>query len=224
MTSEVQTPHDANDVPVWAPRVSQRAIRRLYESEASGLLDEEIVDDVGVSLLLRCESILQIAQAVVDGQVGCPRCEGSGKRTTFPREGEAPLLCPVCGWTMTWDAYWRTFKGQQLNAGGAASFFRDYVEAYPRSRSYQEKVIAIDRLIHAFHHNVSGIPCRAACVNLIQGKLSTVIQFLDELSSGEPGSDSTRTRNEWRHIVGAIRDRNASGTADTSAGSEPRAP
>jgi hypothetical protein len=84
--------------------------------------------------------------------------------------------------------------------------------------------LAIDRLTHAFHHNVSGMPCRAACVNLIQGKLSTVIQFLDELSSGEPGSDSTRTRNEWRHIVGAIRDRNASGTADTSAGSEPSAP
>lgn len=122
---------------------------------------------------------------------------------------------------MTWDEYWKTFKGQQLNAGGAASFFRDYVDAYPRSRSHQAKALAIDRLIHAFHHDVSGIPCRAACVNLIQGKLSTVIQFLDELSAGEPGSDFTRTRDEWRHMVGAIRARNA---ADTSTGTDPSAP
>ena len=33
----------------WAPRVSKKKIRKLYESEATGLLDETLLDDVGIS-------------------------------------------------------------------------------------------------------------------------------------------------------------------------------
>ena len=116
----------------WAPRVSQRAIRKLYESEACGLLDKEVVDDVGMTLLLRCEDILQIDQAVAYGVITCPRCERNGTSTTFQRNGDEPLQCPTCEWSITWQDYHRTFKGQQLSAGGAGPFFREYVESYPK--------------------------------------------------------------------------------------------
>lgn len=195
----------------WAPRATQRSIKRLYENEASGLLDAEIVDDVGLTLLLRCESILQVDRAVRCGIISCPRCQ-HGKQTEF-RRGEDDLQCPECGWAATWKDYWRTFKGQQLNAGGAGAFFREYTETYPRARSPKEKVLIIDRLIHAFHFNTGGLPSRAACANLIEGKLSTVIQFLDRLSAGEDQSELRKTRAEWRESVAAIRTRNAKGSS-----------
>jgi hypothetical protein len=47
----------------WSPRVPQWKIQRLYESDAQGLLDEELLDDVGITLWLRCRDILTIHEA-----------------------------------------------------------------------------------------------------------------------------------------------------------------
>jgi len=59
----------------WASRVPKRKIRELYDSEASGLVDGDLLDDVGISLYLRCESILAVGQAQrgqVLGMSACP--------------------------------------------------------------------------------------------------------------------------------------------------------
>ena len=47
----------------WARRVPKSKIRRLYESDASGLLDEDLLEEVGSLLLQRCKSILNVADA-----------------------------------------------------------------------------------------------------------------------------------------------------------------
>lgn len=47
----------------WSPRVPKGKIRRLYESDARGLLDDELLDDVGIALLLRCQDILMVVGA-----------------------------------------------------------------------------------------------------------------------------------------------------------------
>jgi len=44
----------------WAPKVRQEKLWRLYQSEAGGFLDEELLDKVGYALLERCENILMI--------------------------------------------------------------------------------------------------------------------------------------------------------------------
>ncbi len=60
--------------PRWPPRVKKSALRRLYESEAAGLMDEELLEDVGITLWMRCRAILDVARAVA-GQVICPHCQ-----------------------------------------------------------------------------------------------------------------------------------------------------
>ncbi len=40
----------------WAAPVRQDKIRRLYETDARGLTDEALIDDVGLALYLRCQS------------------------------------------------------------------------------------------------------------------------------------------------------------------------
>jgi hypothetical protein len=52
-----------------APKVRPERIRRLYERDALGLVDDELIDDVGLALHARCRSIV----LVDEGLVRCPR-------------------------------------------------------------------------------------------------------------------------------------------------------
>jgi hypothetical protein len=58
----------------WAPRVPPHTIRRLYETDARGIVDEEQVDEVGYALYARCRSILRVT-AAHGHHATCPRCE-----------------------------------------------------------------------------------------------------------------------------------------------------
>ncbi len=201
------------DEVTWAPRISKAQIRRLYESDALGMLDEELLADVGTRLFQRCRSIVEVHEAR-QGQVRCPRCERSGRETLIARSKdpgarEAQILCPACGWQVTWIEYARTFKRRQLNSGGAMSAFQEYIQRWPAARTPELKMVAVDRLIHAFHfslYKLPDLPTRPAGVNLIKGKLSDVIQFLEELSYG-PGSSAERNqvRLEWQQTLETFR-------------------
>ena len=192
----------------WAPRVPKSKIRRLYEWEAKGILDEDLVEDVGFSLLLRCRSILTIRDAR-DGRVTCPRCERAGDTTVVsrtPHGGPDELVeCAVCDWSITWGEYCKTFQRKQLHSGGAVAAFETYLKAYTRARTPKAKILAIDRLIHEFHYSLReepATPTRAAAVNLIQGNLTDVVRFLDELTYGEAASaELERGRHAWRETL-----------------------
>jgi hypothetical protein len=177
----------------WGKRVPKWKLRRLYESDAQGLLDEELLDEVGFTLLERCSDILKVASAQ-NGRVHCARCERNGRTTLIERPPttgdprDALLSCPVCGWQITWGDYHLSFKRKQLNPGGATAAFEAFVETFPRARTPQAKMAAIDRLIHEFHYSYQSmpdLPTRPAGVNLIEGKLEDVIAFLDELTFGD---------------------------------------
>ena len=69
-------------------------------------------------------------------------------------------------------------------------------------------MIAIDQLIHQFHCNLlDGVqqPTRAACVNLIEGKLTDVVAFLNELTYGDgTTAEVKRTKSEWTDTLNSI--------------------
>jgi hypothetical protein len=201
----------------WAPRVPKRKIRRLYVSDAQGLLDEDLLDDVGTMLLQRCQSILAVADAQ-KGQVHCPRCERQGHISPIERQHtrgdprDLLLVCVRCGWQATWGEYHLSFKRHQLNPGGATASFSAYILNYSAAQTPQAKMLAVDRLIHEFHYSYSSLPdqpTRPVGVNLIEGKLSDVIDFLNELTFGaSPGiADEWQTRlSEFRLANERIRE------------------
>jgi GNAT superfamily N-acetyltransferase/predicted nucleotidyltransferase len=202
---------NGRDEITWGGRVPRWKIRRLYEQDAQGLVDENLLDDVGTLLYQRCRSILHVADAKA-GHVHCPRCDRQNRETLIQRPHrhgdprDALLTCPVCCWQITWGEYALSFKRHQLNPGGAIIAFSTYIQEYPRAISPQEKMLAIDRLIHEFHFSSAGqpgLPTRPVGVNLINGKLVDVIDFLDELSrAGAPGED---VRQEWDERMGIYR-------------------
>jgi hypothetical protein len=194
----------------WTPRVPKHKIRRLYEADAQGIVDQELLDDVGTTLFARCRDILTIKEAR-QGRVQCPRCARQGRQSVIERahaSGDARdelLACPQCGWQITWGQYRLSFKRKQLHSGGATEAFEAYVRAYPRARTPREKMLAIDHLIHAFHYSLRqqpDLPTRPAGVNLIAGKATDVVQFLDELTYGDgTPPEVVEERAVWRRGV-----------------------
>jgi len=88
----------------WAPKVRQEKLWRLYQSDAGGFLDEELLDKVGYALLARCENILLIDE----GKVACPRCGAIFfVRSPMTKGSAEPVTCPtpICGWQVSGEEY-----------------------------------------------------------------------------------------------------------------------
>ncbi|HUT33282.1 MAG TPA: hypothetical protein VNE39_07380, partial [Planctomycetota bacterium] len=151
-------------LPTWAPCVPQRLIRRLYETDAKGIYDDELIDEVGYALFARCESFITANRAVA-GEPPCPLCG-----QTVPRQ--EVLRCP-CGWELPWPDYFKTIQHKQLSgAEPVLAQFRDFVAKFPAARTPREKLLLIDRLIHGFHYYYkTQLPTRPVAVNLIEGRL-----------------------------------------------------
>ena len=185
-------------LPNWAPRVTRKQIFRFYTTIGQGLIDEEVINDLGVSLLARCQSVLDATEAR-RGRALCPGCGDIVVRT--PCEDEV-LACQKCGWTCLWSVYMKTFQGKHLFVGGAEPFFKEFVQEYTRNKTIQQRLLLIDTLIHRWHYEWTDKPCGAAAANLIEGKPSATIAFLDQLTYGDqipPEVQAMRTtwRSNW---------------------------
>ena len=180
----------------WESKVPSHHIRRLYETDALGIQDEELVDEVGWALYARCVSILEVTDAVR----GRAKCHGCGHTIPHRSGRDEVLSCERCGWQAAWTAYRRSYKGKQLFGGAAVAAFAGFVARYPGARIYPEKMLLIDRLIHVFHWNLihrSDRPqaTRPAAANLIEFKrLRDTLAFLDDLAGSRP----PRTRDDGR--------------------------
>ena len=187
----------------WSPRLPKEKLLRLYEQDVTGLYDDSLLDDVGLTLYLRCKDILAVKSAR-EGRVRCPACWKKLEEHYIDRPRvrskateDEPLVCPHCGYSFLWKDYQKSFKRNQLNAGGAVPAFEAYVRAYPLAKAARDKFALIDRLIHEFHYSNKqqpDLPTRSVGPNLLNGKLEDIVVFLDALSAG-PGRE--QTRREW---------------------------
>lgn len=181
-------------LPTWSPRIKPYRLRRLYESDAAGLLDPELLDDVGWGLHARCQSFIEAGEAR-RGRIRCPACRNVIE-TVFSSRGK--VSCEACGWQCPRRDYLNTIRGQQLDGGPEVlALFQGFYEAFPQAKEPAEKMLLIDQLIHGFHHYLtSGRTRRPVAVNLIDGPLEFVIDFLDGLTFGPnstPGVEQNHT-------------------------------
>jgi hypothetical protein len=174
----------------WAPKVRQYKIRQLYENDAQGLLDEDLIDEVGYSLYARCESVWLVTER------RCPECREKCHRS----QGKHRVLtCPGCGWSTSWEAYKRSYKGKRIHGGRAYAFFLTYMDEFRGAKGPGEKMLAIDRVIHALHESLDQLWTTPASVNLIEGTRDQVIEFLDALAYGDTMDPTMRSRKaQWR--------------------------
>ena len=176
----------------WAPKVRPDKIRRVYEQDARGIADDELIDDVGLALHARCRSIALVNA----GQVACPRCGEVFKVTRTYRErtrGEpsadpsevARCPAPGCGWHTSVGQWGESWRHRELHAGWGLPPLQEFYERYPSARTPRERMLLIDRLLHQFHTNLKrGLQGRPVAVNLIEGNIRQVRALLDALTYG----------------------------------------
>jgi hypothetical protein len=188
-----------NQIPHWASKVSQAKIHLLYQKDAKGIVDFELIDEVGWALWERCDSIL-IVTAAHNGHVLCPIC-GKVIERQNPWSADEIVKCEKCGWHILWATYHGTYRSKQLFGANAVSIFEAYHKVFPKAQITQEKMVLIDQLIHAFHIGVKEIG-RPVAANLIEGSLKDVIHFLEKLTSG--GASATGigdSRTAWKQTL-----------------------
>ena len=182
----------------WAPKVRQAKIRQLYLNDARGTVDEVLLEDVGLALLQRCQSIW----LVTNRNVECPRCgtvftlyePGSWK----PLPGLQTCPAPGCGWETTAQQWHDSWRHRELLGTAVMQPIETYLGDYPRARSTQERMVCIDQLIHAFHISLqTGRFNRSIANNLIEGSHDQVLAFLDGLSARPGGVE----KEQWREKV-----------------------
>ena len=179
--------------PKWAKKVPPEKIKRLYEQDAKGIYDEELIDDVGISLYARVDSMLMVTSSNL-GKAICIEC-----RTEIPHNYQRGFLleCPKCGWAMPFGEFNDSYKKQTLNGFGALSELREFYERYPLAKTYAEKMLLIDTLIHTFHGNLSEKPSRPTATNVIDGSNAAVANLIFSLAYGEGSTVAAEELDIW---------------------------
>ena len=172
-----------SDRPQWAGRVPPHRIKRLYAWDAKGIVDEAMIDEVGYTLLARCESILTVTEAHNKRRVACPLC---GQFILHNWNDEDLLRCGDCDWQLSWGAYRKTYQKKQLHAGGMEPFLKAFAVDFSQARDPQDKMILIDTLPHRYHGEFEGSEGRPGALNLIAVKGTKEVRaFLDGLGGKE---------------------------------------
>jgi hypothetical protein len=190
----------------WSRKVPQKLISQLYNQSATGICDNELADEVGYALYARCESIISVTNGYEKECLICPKC---GNEVAL---SDNIFNCRCGGFYATWEEFRSSYKNKQLYAANALYIFLDYCKNFPKAKTYGEKLICIDILIHSFHiknsyhrrlnsndpENETVEINRPAGANLIEGSLSEVILFLDKLSAID---EYSQEKERWRKII-----------------------
>lgn len=160
----------------FAPKVPLGWIVQLYRRDALGIQDSELLDKVVIRLYARCLDVL----AVSDSLVRCPVCDTEFKFPWIGQPANRIAICPKCKWSITAGAYHARFEHQDLLGGNARGAFARFVADCPKVRSYPERMLIIDRLVHAIH--ASG---NTVVRNLIEGRPRQVLASLDRLAAAQ---------------------------------------
>jgi ribosomal protein L37AE/L43A len=180
-------------IPKWAPRIKKSKIQRLYEFDALGIQDDELILEVGYTLLARCRSFFDANQAT-SGNAICPVCE---RLVAHNCNKDEILHCDQCGWELSWGDYFGTIQKKQLfGAEPVQEAFREFVDKFPKAKDYPNRMFLIDRVIHQFHFSIKYGNTRPTAINLIEGRLGEIIKFLDELSYGSGSTPGIKVQKD----------------------------
>jgi hypothetical protein len=160
-------------------------------------VDDVLVEDVGLGLLQRCQSIWLVTRREVE----CPRCGAvfpvSEPGTWRLLPGRLGCPTPGCGWETTSEEWHASWRHRDLLGTAVMQAVETYLHDYPRAQRTEERMVCIDQLIHTFHSVIPGKFNRSFANNLIEGSHDQVVELLDGLSARPDGVD----KEQWRANV-----------------------
>jgi hypothetical protein len=177
----------------WSKKVSRNDLLRLYQGEAKGLIDEALLEDIGITFYLRCKQGKQARECMNKGEIVCHQCGAvlpvgrvSPTGSVLIKDAENyPVNCG-CGYSYTYREYRRSCNSINMPGGRATPLFDDFLQKWPECADSKSKMILIDRLVHECHVTLmSGMKGRSVCVNLIEGSLKQIAELIMQLAYGD---------------------------------------
>ena len=173
---------------------------RLYESDAAGMLDAELVDDVGWRLWERLSDVQRVGR----GDVRCPSCGAELHVSDHDAPLDREAVC-ACGWTVTVEA-WSASKSKR-DLHGNCPAYAEFVERFPKAATPTERMMLIDGVIHELHLTVTGEPSNFAARNFIEGTRPKIVALLEELANGPGSTIAAGARARWAEARDRYKDR-----------------
>lgn len=147
---------------------------QLYRRDALGIADDELMDKVGGRLYARCLDVIAVSRS----RIQCRVCHAEFEVPWIHQPVDRVARCSGCNWSITAGAYHASFEHQDLFGVNALDVFERFISDYTAALSYVERMLAVDRLVHAIH--VSG---NTVMRNLVEGRPKEVLSVLDGLAS-----------------------------------------
>ena len=174
----------------WAPRLPPRLLQRLYQADAMGLRDLELCDNVGFRLHERCRTFVLVST----GEVECPLCS---QVFGISLTGQSRCSGQACDWSTTNHSYRESVRNHYAHTGRAIGAFAAFYRQYPAAKSYTDKILLIDQLVHSFHvEEATQTPVKSIASKLLAGNKTDVVRFLDQLSAVDPAE-----KDRWRRSL-----------------------
>ena len=183
----------------WARRVPLYKVRLLYESDSKGILDEDLLTEVGYGIYACCQDLLERAVAA-RGRVKCRNCDNIIIRPLINgRFADSNILrCSLCGWEVACKDYHESLlRKRPALPYEPEEIFKEFAKQWPLASSSREKLLLIDRLIHEWHiHYITvGWPLGTS---VIQATARQMVDLLEGLAYGPDSSKGLeQTRMVW---------------------------
>jgi hypothetical protein len=162
----------------WSEKVSRNKLIRLYQNDAKGLTDVDLLDEVGYTLYARCKQAKETRECLDKGEIICCHCGTVNKAA-----GYASLISCPCGYYYTYREYRRSCNANSMPGGRATEIFYAFAQKWPLCKDEKEKMLLIDWLVHECHVSVmTGGQGRSVCVNLIEGTVTQIKNMLEMLA------------------------------------------
>lgn len=163
----------------WIPALPPDKLRRLYRSSACGMMDQDLLDDVGILLYMRCQQGIEEYALLRSGRLKCHHCGAVLSK-------EDGLMVCGCGYQYTFQAYNNSFNDHHMPGGNATHIFAEFVEKWPDTQTDSAKMTLIDWMVHQCHISMaSGLRLRSVLKNLIDAPQRTAEKLVLELAYGD---------------------------------------
>ena len=170
-------------------KVSRNDLMKLYQSEAKGLINEDLLDEVGYTFYTRCTQAKQARELMEQGKMLCLHCGAVlsddivkiGGYTPFSKSN-LPVSCD-CGYSYTYREYRRCCNAANMPGGRATPIFEHFAQKWPSCKDTAQKMMLIDWLVHECHVTLmSGIAGRSVCINFIEGTTKQISDLITTLA------------------------------------------
>ena len=175
----------------WHKKVSRNDLLRLYQGESKGMIDEILLDDIGLTFYMRCKQATEVRECMDKGKIICHHCGAvltggrvspTGSVLMKNADNYTPINC-ACGYSYTYREYRRSCNTVNMPGGRATPIFKNFLQKWPGCRDTKSKIFLIDWLVHECHVTLmSGARGRSVCVNLIEGSLKQISDLIMKLA------------------------------------------